>query len=301
MSGDCDKSITQFNDYLIKFPDGSFILNTHFYLADCLNRNGDIENALKSYNFVIDKPKNTFSEQALLEAAAINFNIGNFEEALLDYQKLDQIAEVSNNLIESRIGQMRSNYLLNNYKLVIESADNVLHTEKISGEYKREAHYKKGKALYATKNNELALDEFRILSEEVNSSEGAESKFLICEIYFKDNQLDVAEHEILDFASQNTSQEFWLAKSFILLADVYLKNNDMFQAKHTLKSIIENYDPDAKDEIISLATGKYDAIIENEELEDKQKGIDEIELNFEGNKEGEYNELFETVPDTINF
>ena len=111
----------------------------------------------------------------------------------------------------------------------------------------------------------------------------------------------MAEHEIMDFASQNTSQEFWLAKSFILLADVYLKNDDMFQAKHTLKSIIENYDPEAKDEIISLATGKYDAIIENEELEDKQKGIDEIELNFEDNKEGEYNELFEAVPDTMNF
>jgi TolA-binding protein len=301
MAGDCDKSINQFNDYLIKFPDGSFILNSNFYLADCLYKKGDIENALKSYNFVISKPKNTFSEQALLEAAEINFNNENFEEALLNYQKLDQIAEVSNHLIESRIGQLRSNYLLNNSKQVIESADNVLHTEKISAEYKREAHYKKGKALYDLKNNELALDEFRIISEEVNSREGAESKFLICEIYFKDGQLDVAEHEILDFATQNTSQEFWLAKSFILLADVYLKNKDMFQAKHTLKSIIENYDPNAQDEIISLATEKYSVIIKNEELKDTQKESDDIELNFDSNKEGEYNELFEAASDTIKF
>lgn len=301
MEGDCDKSIPQFNDYLVKFPDGSFVLNTNFYLADCLNRTGNADEALKSYNFVISKPKNTFSEQALMEAAAINFNNENFEEALLNYQKLDQIAEVNNHLIESRIGQMRSNYLLSNYEQIIESADKVLHTEKISEEYKREAHYKKGKALYATKNNELALDEFRILSQEVNSSEGAESKYLICEIYFEDNQLDVAEQEILDFAAQNTSQEIWLAKSFILLADVYLKANDMFQAKHTLKSIIENYDPNAKDDIISLATEKYNAIIETEKLEEEQKGIDEIELNFEDNKEGEYNELFEAAPDTMKF
>ncbi len=301
MAGDIEKSILQFNDYLTKFPDGSFVLNTHFYLADCQNRNENFERALKSYNFVIDKPKNTFTEQALLAAAAINFSNKNYEDALSNYQKLDQIAEVNNSLIESRVGQMRCNYLLNNHTQVIETANKVLHTEKISEEYKREAHYKKGKALYSNKNNELALDEFRIISEEVNSSEGAESKYLICEIYFTDNQLDVAEHEIFDFASHNTSQEYWLAKSFILLADVYLKKNDMFQAKHTLKSIIDNYDPNAEDKIISLATKKYNSIVEEEKLEMDKKGTDEIELNFEGNKEGQYNELFEAVPDTIQF
>ena len=74
----------------------------------------------------------------------------------------------------------------------------------------------------------------------------------------------------------------------------------MFQAKHTLKSIIDNYDPNADDEIIDLATAKYDSIIEKEKKEQEEKGIDEIELNFEGNSEGQ-NELFEEKPDTITF
>ncbi|MBU8892748.1 MAG: tetratricopeptide repeat protein [Bacteroidales bacterium] len=301
MAGDCEKSILQFNDYLIRFPDGSFVLNSHFYMADCQSRNGNAESALKSYNFVIDKPKNTFSEQALLVAASINYEAENYENALSNYQKLDQIAEVKNHLIESRIGQLRCNYKLNKYDNVIESADKVLHTEKISGEYKREAHYKKGKALNSVKKYELALDEFRIISEEVNSSEGAESKYLICEIYFNDNQFDVAEHEIFDFASQNTSQEYWLAKSFILLADVYLKKDDKFQATHTLKSIIENYNPEAGDEIVSLATQKYNLINDDEKLKIEQKGSDELKLNFEENTDGQYDELFESKTDTINF
>ncbi len=147
----------------------------------------------------------------------------------------------------------------------------------------------------------MALDEFRILSQEVNSKEGAESKYLICKIYFSNKQYDVTESEIFDFAAQNTSQEYWLAKSFILLADVYLKKNDLFQAKHTLKSIIDNYNPNAKDEIISEATEKYNSIIEGEKLEQEKKGTDDIELNFEENKEGQYNELFEAKSDTIKF
>ncbi len=302
MAGDCEKSILQFNDYLTRFTDGSFVLNSHFYMADCQNKNGNIESALKSYNFVIDKPKNTFSEQALMAAAKINYKTENYESALLNYQKLDQIAEVNNHLIESRIGQLRSNYNLEDYNKVVENADKVLHTEKISGELKREAHYKKGKALHSLKNNELALDEFRIISEEVNSREGAESKYLICDIYFKDNQFDVAEHEIFDFAAQNTSQEYWLAKAFILLSDVYLKKDDKFQATHTLKSIIENYNPDANDEIVSIATEKYNSIVEEEELKiEQKKESDELKLNFEENIEGQYDELFKEKSDTINF
>ena len=143
---------------------------------------------------------------------------------------------------------------------------------------------------------------FRIISEEVNSSEGAESKYLICDIYFNDNQFDVVEHEIFDFAAQNTSQEYWLAKSFILLSDVYLKKDDKFQATHTLKSIIENYNPDANDEIVSLATEKYNSIVEEEELKiEQKKESDELKLNFEENTEGQYDELFKEKSDTINF
>jgi TolA-binding protein len=270
-------------------------------LADCYNRIENFESALEAYNYVIEKPKNTFTEQALIAAAQINYSNKNYKEALANYQKLDQVAEVNNHLIESRVGQLRTNYLLNDYKSTITAADKVLHTEKISAEYKREAHYKKGKALLKTANKELALDEFRIISEEVNSKEGAEAKYLICKIYFEDKQLEVAETEVFDFAAQNTSQEYWLAKSFILLADIYLEKEDMFQAKHTLKSIIDNYNPKADDEIIATAKEKYNAILAKEKAIEEQKGTDEIELNFEENKEGQYNELFEEKTDTISF
>ena len=301
MAGDCDKSVLQFNDYLSKFPEGSFVLNANFYIADCYYKRGNIEGALKSYNYVIDKPKNTFTEQALIAAATISYEMGDFEKAIEDYIKLDQVAEVNSNLIESRVGQMRANYQLNNYNKVIEAADKVLHTEKISEELKREAHYKKGKALYAGNNMELALDEFRIISEEVNSSEGAESKYLICELYFNDDQLDVAETEIFDFAAQNTSQEYWLAKTFILLADIYLKKGDQFQAKHTLKSIVDNYNPDAKDEIVKSATEKYNALIEDEKLKLKETETDTLEIDFSENKDGQYDELFKNRTDSIKF
>lgn len=286
MSGDCERSILQFNNYLNEFKDGSFVLNAHFYLAECYNRVGNNEKALEAYNFVIDKARNTFTEQALVEAASINYDFGDYEKALQQFKQLEKIAELNRHLIESRAGQMRCNFRLENYANTIQSADKLLHTEKISDELKREARYKKGKSLYHTESYDLALDEFRILSEDVNSKEGAEAKYLIAQIYFNDEQYEVAEHEIFDFSSQNTSQEYWLAKAFILLSDVYIAKDDKFQAKHTLKSIIDNYNPEAKNDIVRIAKEKYNQIIEDEKLEIEEDEPDDIILQY-GNENNE--------------
>jgi hypothetical protein len=48
--------------------------------------------------------------------------------------------------------------------------------------------------------------------------------------------------------------DYWLAKSFILLADNYVKLKDNFQAKATLQSVLDNYKAD--DDIIPTATEK---------------------------------------------
>ncbi|MDX9696513.1 MAG: tetratricopeptide repeat protein [Bacteroidales bacterium] len=280
MKGDCQGSIDQLKNYIQKYSNGNFILNAHFYIADCYNRTGDKENAINSYNFVINKPKNTFTEQALLSASALSYKDSSYTDALNHYIKLEEVAELNSSLIDARVGQMRSYAKLNDNNNTVLASDKVLHTEKVSEELKREARYRKGKALYADKKNALALDEFRILSRDVNSAEGAESKYLICEIYFNDKQTAIAEYEIFDFIDQKTSQEYWLAKTFILLADVYIQKNDVFQAKHTLKSIIDNYNPDANDEILITAKEKYNKIVEDEKYELSKDKSEEIEITF---------------------
>jgi TolA-binding protein len=156
----------------------------------------------------------------------------------------------------------------------------------------REARYKKGMSLYNNKDFELAMDAFRLISEDVNSSEGAEAKYRICDIYYFDKQYDIAEHEIFDFIEQKTSQEYWLAKAYILLSDVYLQKDDSFQAKHTLKSIIDNYNSEKEDRILILAKEKYNNIIETEKYNVKNEEDKELKIEFKENKSNNYDELF---------
>jgi hypothetical protein len=51
------------------------------------------------------------------------------------------------------------------------------------------------------------------------------------------------------------SHDYWVAKTYILIADNYIGMKDIFQAKSTLQSIIENYEVE-DDDILSIAKEK---------------------------------------------
>jgi TolA-binding protein len=72
------------------------------------------------------------------------------------------------------------------------------------------------------------------------SSIGAEAKYMTCEILYKQNQLKPCQDAIFDMVDALTN-DYWITKGFLLLADTYIQENNLFQARATLESIIENH------------------------------------------------------------
>ncbi len=74
-----------------------------------------------------------------------------------------------------------------------------------------------------------------------------------------------------------------IGKSFLLLGDNYVGLKDLFQAKHTYKSILENYEKNPADpeDIREQAKAKLEAI-EKSENESNQKEIEEKEKQYFG-------------------
>jgi len=80
------------------------------------------------------------------------------------------------------------------------------------------------------------------------------------------------------------SDDYFIAKSFILLSDIYFSQGNKFQAKATLESIIDNY---SGEDLIIIAKQKREKIIESEivveknEVENYYMDIFEDDLDYE--------------------
>jgi hypothetical protein len=63
----------------------------------------------------------------------------------------------------------------------------------------------------------------------------------------------------------NTTHQYWLAKSLVLLADINVDKNDLFQAKQYLLALQNNYKQ--SDEINQLVNSKLEHIEQLEKSE----------------------------------
>ena len=274
------KARVQFERYLQQFSNGSFVLNAHFYLAEIQYSEGESANALTGYELVIAQPDNYFTEGALSKAAGLQYNAKNYKQALAYFERYAKISSSGNNLLEARTGIMRCEFQLTNYQVCVEAANLILGSEKVSDILKRETNYMLAVSYYKLGNQDKAFPILRQLSTDTNSAEGAESKFLVASILFEKQKLKEAETEIMDFIDKNSPHQFWLAKSFLLLSDIYLKNGDEFQAKHTLKSIEENY-PEQNDGIMDTTRQKLQLIEAGEASQTKNQNKP-LEINIGG-------------------
>ena len=265
MRDDCDRAKQNFTQYIKRFPNGYFLLNAHYYRADCLFRAAEYGQALADYEWILSRGGSDFSELALSRTGAIYYQQQNYTKSLEVYRQLVGKAELRTNVVDARLGIMRCNYKLQDYMAVVKAANEMLLTDKISAEVIREATYKLAKAYQATSDQEGALDAFGVLAEDVKNAEGAESKYWKGQILYNMGRVDEAEAEVLDFLDKNTTHQYWLAKTYILWSDIYMKKKDYFQAKATLQILLENYSS-MDDDIIDTVNRRISVI---EGLEDK--------------------------------
>jgi len=271
MSGNCQKALQNLSKYIEEFPKGNFILNAHYYMGDCYYKTNQFDNALKAFNQVIQRQKNPFTEQTLIAASAIYMQQNKYAEAYEVYSMLESLADLKSSLLDARLGMMRTAEKLNNHQEVVEAAAKVLITEKLPSELETEARFSRANALVKLDRLSDAFNEYARVSLNLKTKQGAEAKYRMAQIYFERGELIKAEKEVFSFANKNTPHQYWLAKSFILLADVYIVQDDFFQAKATLQSVIDGYSK-TEDGIIDEASEKLTQLVKNEK--EKQQADD---------------------------
>lgn len=266
MKEDCENAIKDFNNYLQEFPKGAFILNAHFYKAECEYKLKQVDKALEDYSFVVTQPSNPFTEKSLLKAAQINFLNKQYSIAFTQFHQLESASDYKVNILEAQIGALRSAFLTNDLVNAEQYADKIINNQKVSQDLLQEALLTKGLVLMSRDSLNAAYLVFEKAIKNTNNEKSAEAKYYTASILMKQSRLKDCEKALLELGN-NFSSDYWIAKGYILLADNYLKQNDPFQAKATLQSVISNYEgQDLKDtaqqkltEINSMEKAKKEA------------------------------------------
>jgi TolA-binding protein len=241
-AGDCDKAIKGFNSYIERFGSkGFFLINAHYYAAECENSKKNTAEAIKHYVYVASQSKNEHSENATIKLARLFYADKNFGEAQKYYEQLEKIATSEINYIEGLMGQMRCNFNLAYYPAAKKNAITILPIKHIAKENLIEANMTLGKIQMMDNNLVTAQFHFSYVAKESKNVVGAEAQYNIANIDYLQQKYDSCRERIFDLNDYFSPYEYWVVKGFMLLSDVYVAQKDYFQARATLQGIIDSY------------------------------------------------------------
>jgi TolA-binding protein len=280
---DCKDIVADFGKYIQEFPEGIFIVEANYYKAECDYQMKNMDAALVGYENVVKRNKSKFTEQSLVRASDIYFKKQNYTAAADYYKQLEQQAEDPKNISVSNIGLMRSYFNLKDYPNSILYAGRVLQMEKIGKVLNEEAHYTIAQSYLLTGKFDDAYAEFKSIANNSKSEYGAEAAYNVAYLLFMKNEYKQSEKAVFDFINSNGDYPYWVTKALIVLADDYAGMNDNFQAKTTLKSVINDSDIP---ELIKIAQEKLDKINAAEEAarQAKTKSEQPLEIQFDGSQ-----------------
>lgn len=274
--GKYDEAITGFQHYLKKYPEGFFVLEASYYLAECQYQTGDQQDAVLNYEKVLAMQDNRFTPEALKMAAAIHFNKKNFAKAASYFARMKTMADDQEKLLYASTWEARSLFKAEDYQKFIPLAEQLLSMPKLSPDVKDEILHHLAQAAQKTGNQTLAAQSYKQLEQAKNPDIKAEALYYDMEqLYAKGEYLE-AERKIFDFINQSLSNEYYLAKAYILWGDIYKERGNLLQAKQTYQSIIDNYQGA---DLVDVAQQKWNTIVEQEEKAKEQEKAKRIENN----------------------
>ncbi len=273
-------AIPQIQKYLERYPTGKYSVEMKIYLGNCYERTGDEPQAIRIYQEALQGPNNGYTEFAALKVSKYMYNGGKYQEALPYYLKLEEVSSQPDVIYNARLGIMRSSFLVENWLDAATYADKILGSAKLNTTIRLEGEYAKGMSLYRLNDFAGALEPLTWISKNTTTIMGAEAKYTIAELYFKQNEMDKADKEVRAIQKMKPMYNYWVAKALLLETRILMVKPDLVQAEQTLKSVMDNY-PVSSDGILDEADLLWAELLElknpNKDLDPNNTPI--IELN----------------------
>lgn len=254
LKGDWAGTISAVNAYFDKFPKAIYDKQSKFIRAQSLVSLNRGDEAVADYNYILNDWTSAYTEKSLISMSNLYIRQKKYNEAIVFLKRLETNSEYKADY----------NFAVNNLLLCyseMEMADDALkyvtlvrENTAASEEDKFKTSLYSGKAYLQKGDTTVALKELNDVVANTKTIAGAEAMYNIANVQYRKRQYKTSQKTCFDLINKMANYDYWVAKTYLLLADNYTAQRDVFQAKATLQSIIDNYKAD--DDILPSAKQK---------------------------------------------
>ncbi|MGO3805780.1 MAG: tetratricopeptide repeat protein, partial [Sphingobacterium sp.] len=244
-------AVEAINAYFDKFPKPRQEKHARYIRGVSLYRTGHPKEALHDLNIILNDWTSKYTENTLLTVAALYLNLEEYNEAIVHLKKLELTSEYKENYNYAVSNLMICYFQIGDMEQVAKYVRLIKNYERSSEEDIARAHLYSARAVLLEGNVAPAMKELNLAAQKSQTAVGAEARYRMGQLQYEDKEYDKAQKTAFEVINNMGSQDYWVAKSFLLLADTYASKGDAFQAKSTLESVIENYE--GEDDVIPSA------------------------------------------------
>jgi TolA-binding protein len=241
LEGKTDAAIKGYQGYIQQFPNGLNALKANFNLAQLYFAKDDKDRALTHYTYVANKGVNEYAEQSLARICEIYIGKKDYVTALPFLERLENMADIQQNITFARSNLMKGYYEQKNYDRTIAYAEKVLTTSKIDNRIKSDAQIMIARSAIATNNMERAEKAYAEVLKIASGELAAEA--LYYDAYFKHGKenYEASNVSVSKLAKDHSGYKEWGGKGLVLMAKNFYALGDAFQATYILESVISNF------------------------------------------------------------
>ena len=226
---------------------------TNYYLAESFFKTNKYEKASPVYETLLDSVNSKYFSRSLNRLAQINLNQKNYNTSLNYYRKLEKNSKNNRERIDSYIGSLTNYYYLKNYDSVHFYSSQINSFDKISFNNRNKINLLSAKSFLDSGDITKGIDKLLTTINLVNDESAAEANYLLAKVFYSQSQKNQALETLYALNENFSNYDYWVGKSYLLIADIFISMNEEFQANATLESLIDNTDIDEiRDEALEL-------------------------------------------------
>lgn len=236
-----DKAIVAMQGFNNTYTQSALKTEANYYIAESYYRLRDWDKAYPVYTELKQYTTFQFAARVAARLADVSFKLARYEEAVPHYHYFERFAVSKKDLYSALSGIMESFYLLGQYDSSDHYARQIIDRAAINAGAENKASLYLGKSAMAKGDYDAAQDEFLNTLNAARDEYGAEAKYLLGTIFYLRKDYKQSIETLMSLNNDFKAYDAWVGKSFLLLADNFLAKEDLFQAKATLQSLVDNF------------------------------------------------------------